>query len=425
MKTLSSWLDSLTLDVAILDGTFCWRFAQTMFHFLWKGLIVALLLVVLNRTLARSTQARYAIPSRVSDASPKESHEEDDHVEPASEDEKPEAETRVPDPVEPTNHAVSPNDAPLWERSIGTTSQQAAAGDAPPKSLDWYHTTEPIALDNHRLLVGETILDIHTGMTLKRLDLKTKDFNPSYLRLSGNHKYLLVYGGHVPPKNVLLRPSCVVKVWDLETGKQKGKSVWSANVFSPRSEFADVTPDGKTVVVGARGQVSWWDVSTGARTDAPFKPRRLDALALSPDGEWLVISDMNIITCWKWRTDEEPTKISVGRKIDSLRFSPDGRYLAEGPDSRLNIQVRDMQTLKIVNALEVEIRSPLSVLGMALTRGGKTLIAGNAITVDETKLKIPHRIHIWDVANLGCRLRKSRAPVCHTQLSSARVRCDA
>ncbi len=93
--------------------------------------------------------------------------------------------------------------------------------------------------------------------------------------------------------------------------------------------------------------------------------------------------------------------IHVGRKIDSLVFTPDGQYLAEGPDTREDIQIRDMRTLEVVASLKDEVDSPLMVTSMDITPDGRYLVAHNEVSVDQTKLTIPHRIHVWDLQSRG------------------------
>lgn len=48
--------------------------------------------------------------------------------------------------------------------------------------------------------------------------------------------------------------------------------------------------------------------------------------------------------------------------------------------------------------------------GLSFTPNGKILIATNEILVDETKLKIPHRIHFWNVKQ-GSLIRQIATPL--------------
>lgn len=325
------------------------------------------------------------------------------------EDDGSQAETPVPQPPRdpmlknrPLVKQISLTHAPQWALVVsGPTRAAAPAAGA----LDWYTSTGPLVLDNQRVLVGSDILDIRTGEKLGRLPLTSDECWPTYLRLSADRKRLLVCGVPHEPGAVNLFPTLVVQVWDVAKGKQIGTTI-GTSLIPPgyAGTRADISADGKVVAAGGRGNIGLWDVASGGQLkQSAWQARRVDALAFSPDGNWLVVSDTNDLTYWKWRTDDEPRTLHVGRKIDALEFTPDSRYLAEGPDSRGDIQIRDMHTLKIVRAVKGEPESPLSVAADALRflPDGKTLIVGNWITVDERKLKIPHRIHFWDVESGG------------------------
>ena len=52
--------------------------------------------------------------------------------------------------------------------------------------------------------------------------------------------------------------------------------------------------------------------------------------------------------------DAEPSaleRIELGRTVGSLAFSPNGRLLAEGPTPGVDIQIRDLETRKLVQTL--------------------------------------------------------------------------
>ena len=93
-------------------------------------------------------------------------------------------------------------------------------------------------------------------------------------------------------------------------------------------------------------------------------------------------------------------RLKVGRKVDGLVFSHDGKFVAEGPDSRITVEVRDVATLKVAQALAdpTQPRVPFSVAGMTFADSGKTLVLGNGVGLIET-IPVPHRIHFWDVTS--------------------------
>lgn len=292
----------------------------------------------------------------------------------------------------PVQH-VSLTHPPLWARKVW----------GKPDQLDWPSATGPLVLDDRRVLIGKSILDLRTGEEVERL--KIDNLHPTYMQLSANRRYLLVCGALPQPSTVFLDYVPMVgQVWDVSTMKQIGTTISFYEVLQSPSAIitnADVSSDGKHVVTGSIKGAYLWDVTLGRKArdvPVPLRGYNYDAIKFSPDAQWLVVSSQNILSYWKWQAGVKPQTISVGRKITSLAFSPDSRYLAEGPGPRGDIQIRDMRTLELVRAVKDEVGSPLHIDtdAISFSSDGGTLIAGNAVLVDEAKLKIPHRIHFWD-----------------------------
>ncbi|MFM9962440.1 MAG: M56 family metallopeptidase, partial [Planctomycetaceae bacterium] len=270
----------------------------------------------------------------------------------------------------------------------------------------WPSEVGPLVVDERRVIIGEHVLDLRTGESLGRLTFG--DFSLDFLRLSANRRYLLACGTH--PKSFegnFTFPSTLAEVWDLTTLKRVGSAFQVPH--SIYDGHADVSPDGKVVVSGSREDVVLFDVATGKEINKlDVKSRRIDAVGFSPDGRWLVVSNQNDLTYWKWRTTEKPQTLHVGRTIISLAFSPDSRYLAEGPDCQVDIEIRDLQTLKVAHALRDEFGSPLYVKTMCFSSDGKRFIASNDVGVDETKLLIPHRLLAWELPTGRLKAQGSR-----------------
>ena len=82
----------------------------------------------------------------------------------------------------------------------------------------------------------------------------------------------------------------------------------------------------------------------------------------------------------------------------SLTFSPNGKFLAEGPTSRENIQIRDVETRKVVQTLASSAKLDMNVPRMAYSQGGRVLIACDNNTFAQ-EMTVPHRINLWDMAD--------------------------
>jgi RNA polymerase sigma factor (sigma-70 family) len=172
-------------------------------------------------------------------------------------------------------------------------------------------------------------------------------------------------------------------------------TVHNATTIPSCSQMLDVASGGKVVAVVREKRIELWDMATAKKLKAaPFKHTRIDAAQFSPDGKLLAISDRTELVLWRW---EENTRerIDLGRRVGSLAFSPDGKFLAEGPTPGDNIQIRDVETRKVVQTLANGTKRPMNVPRMAYTQGGRVLIAGDTITSPK-EMAVPHRITLWD-----------------------------
>ena len=90
--------------------------------------------------------------------------------------------------------------------------------------------------------------------------------------------------------------------------------------------------------------------------------------------------------------------LDLGRCVGSLTFTPDGKFLAEGPTPQDNIQIRDVETRKVVQTLANGTKRSMNVRQMAYTQGGWVLIACDNIP-EGKEMAVPHRINLWDTAS--------------------------
>jgi len=163
-------------------------------------------------------------------------------------------------------------------------------------------------------------------------------------------------------------------------------------------QFLDIASGGKVIAVVREKQIELWDTATTKKLKAaPFKHTRIDAASFSPDGKLLAVSDRNELVLWRW---EEHTheRIDLRRCVGSLTFSPDCKFLAEGPAPGDNIQIRDVETRRVVQRLANDTKLSINVPRIAYSQGGRVLIACDNITF-ANEIVVPHRINLWDMAD--------------------------
>ncbi|MGE3820293.1 MAG: WD40 repeat domain-containing serine/threonine protein kinase [Isosphaeraceae bacterium] len=140
----------------------------------------------------------------------------------------------------------------------------------------------------------------------------------------------------------------VLRIWDTNTGKilhaltkfipVLDQKTWkrtyvpaSAVPISSPWAFA-FSPDGRTLAVQSYGEVTCWDLATGAPCEPWTRSMSgVNCLAYSPDGQTLATgdNDRQRIILWDTRTGRARANLREGAdSISTLAFSPDGRTLA-------------------------------------------------------------------------------------------------
>jgi RNA polymerase sigma factor (sigma-70 family) len=162
-------------------------------------------------------------------------------------------------------------------------------------------------------------------------------------------------------------------------------------------QLLDIASGGKAIAVVRDKKIELWDAATGKLVKAaPFPHTRIDAARFSPDGKRLAVSDQNDLVLWQWEEDKHE-RIALGRSVGSLAFSPDGQFLAEGPSPRNNVQIRDLETRKVVQELANGQKQSMSVPGLTYAQGSRLLIGCDDILLRKD-IAVPYRITLWDTA---------------------------
>ena len=252
-----------------------------------------------------------------------------------------------------------------------------------------------VIVDNHSILMASAeqgaieYRDLKDGAILFRLVLGR--FVIGGMKLSSDRKWLAMEQHAVADDSRTGVPTSTFEIGVYES------TLYKATIPSC-SQLLDIASGGKVVAVVREKQIELWDTATVKKLKAaPIKHTRIDAASFSPDGKLLAISDRNELVLWRWEENKHE-RIDLGRCVGSLTFSPDGKFLAEGPTPRENIQIRDLETRKVVQTLANGMKRSMNVPRMAYTQGGRVLIACDNITFVK-EIAVPHRINLWDTAS--------------------------
>jgi WD40 repeat protein len=253
-----------------------------------------------------------------------------------------------------------------------------------------------VILDNHSILTPAAKEGAIDFRNIKNGDIQARfvlgKFAIGRMKLSSDRKWLAMEQHPVANDG-----GTGIPAETFEVGVYELAAVHKATIPSC-SQLLDVASGGKVVAVVREKQIELWDTATAKKLKAaPFKHTRIDAASFSPDGKLLAISDRNELVLWRWEENTHE-RIALGRRVGSLTFSPDGKFLAEGPAPRENIQIRDLETRKVVQALANGTKRSMNVPRMAYAQGGRVLIACDNIASGK-EVAVPHRINLWDTAS--------------------------
>jgi RNA polymerase sigma factor (sigma-70 family) len=268
-----------------------------------------------------------------------------------------------------------------------------------------HHYTKPlpkgsssnfVILDNHSILTAATkegaidFRDLRDGGIQARLVLGK--FTIGGMKLSSDRKWLAIEQHPVTNDKGIGIPAGTFEVGVYESIMKHKATIPSC------SQILDVASGGKVIAVVRKKRIELWDLDTSKLLkSAPFEHSRIDAVRFSPDGKLLAISDRNELVLWQWEENKHE-RIDLGRCVGSLTFTPDGKFLAEGPTPGDTVQIRDVETRKVVKKLANGTKRAMNVPRMAYTQGGRVLIACDNIP-SMKKVAVPHRINLWDTTS--------------------------
>lgn len=144
------------------------------------------------------------------------------------------------------------------------------------------------------------------------------------------------------------------------------------------------TPDGRSLIGGARKQINVWDVTTGQQKQVlKGHPRQVCFLAISLDGRRIAAGSYNsgIVTIWDANSGAMIQSFTLGG-TECIALSPDGKMLAIGGSTRV-IKLFDVQSGKLLKTLGHKG----TVTSVAFHPHGKRLVSGS----EDCTIKL------WDV----------------------------
>ncbi|MFE9687353.1 PQQ-binding-like beta-propeller repeat protein [Streptomyces sp. NPDC006285] len=217
------------------------------------------------------------------------------------------------------------------------------------------------------------VRDVATGRLLKTQALRTIDkavFSPDGTRL------------------LIVGEKGTVRIWHLSTG-----ALHTAHTSPGESVRAVAfTPDGSTLAVvdieTGGDQVTLIDTATG-RTQRTIEPNRpsIMSLAFSSDGHILATaSSSGVVKTWDRRTGRLQGSFSAGGEVASLAFSPDGRTLAAG--GVRGVQLWDLATRQTRITLPTRARA-----AVAFSPDGQTLAIDAGSYVGLWNVDLPDPAH--------------------------------
>ena len=179
-----------------------------------------------------------------------------------------------------------------------------------------------------------------------------------------------------------------VRIWDVETGMQKGDPFKGHDGLVSSVSF-DIS--GQRIVSGGMDKtVRIWDVNSGMQLRAPLEGHQelVVSVAFSADRSQIISGGIDrAVRIWDAESGELLRVVLESREdawsVSSVAFSPDGKQIVSG-DNDGNVRLRDAESSKLVHNPFGGHRGPVS--SVAYSPDGKRFVSGG----------IDGRVGLWD-----------------------------
>ena len=184
-----------------------------------------------------------------------------------------------------------------------------------------------------------------------------------------------------------------VRLWEIETDIQNGATAthkWTlTGHINSGVNGVSFSSDGKTIASGDWDEVRLWDVETGTQKGLIEHTDRVNSVAFSPDSTTLASGGGHIddeVRLWDVATaTQKGTLQHTGRDVNSVAFSPDGQTIASSSNSDNTVRLWDVATATQKGTLTGHTGYVSSV---SFSPDGRTLASGSG---DKT-------VRMWDVS---------------------------
>lgn len=311
--------------------------------------------------------------------------------------------------AEPAPQAGAAGDAPVSRQGDPIDSGASVLlGSARYRVGDWIVAMTFGADDRTILAMCQrdlNLVDVSTGKRIRTIGSESDSFLG--LQPAANRRSAISLNIERDQGNHRIQ---ALTTWSLRTGARGTTIPLSAERFP--HEVVAISADASLAFTGAGdGLLQVWDAATGkelSRCQLGVS-HAVRGVAVSPDGALVAAAAGGKLFFWKWRDERPPDLIPTGGSVLALAFSPDGQLLAEGPNNRPEIILRDTRTRRVKRELRDSTGSRIDVHSLAFSPDGKSLAATNRIDLWNVKSpaaakrvtpgdrRIDKRLHVWNV----------------------------